>query len=48
MLLMLGAGILAVIAYIAQSEENIYNLVTGLVLWGIVFLTCLMSYYQER
>ena len=47
MLLLFAAGVLSVVAYGIDSTEEL-NLVLGCVLFGVVVLTCLMSWSQQR
>ena len=47
MVLLIVAGVLSCITYAIDSSQ-LLNVWLGLVLFGIVIFTCLLSYYQER
>jgi len=45
MIMLIVAGVLAVIAYGIQPEGNSINLWTGVVLFVVVVCNCSLSYY---
>lgn len=48
MLMLMGAGALACIAFAIQPEGNFINLWTGIVLFVVVICNCTLAYVEER
>jgi len=48
MLMLMGAGALACIAFAIQPEGNFINLWTGIVLFVVVVCNCTLAYFEER
>lgn len=46
--LLIIAGLLCFLAYAVASDRDWHNLVLGAALLVVVFITCVMSYFQER